>query len=56
MAVRSPNAYRNSEISEDHGVMATARIAIPELIIRPIGTNDRDGWEPLWKGMKRNKL
>lgn len=30
--------------------MTTARIAISELIIRPIGINDREAWEPLWKG------
>ena len=44
MAVRSPNGRRNSEISEDHVVVTSARIAMPELIIRPIGTNDRDAW------------
>lgn len=30
--------------------MTTARIAIPEVIIRPVGINDREAWDPLWKG------
>lgn len=30
--------------------MTTAQIAISELTIRPIGLNDREAWEQLWKG------
>jgi hypothetical protein len=30
--------------------MTTAPIAVSELIIRPIGLNDREAWERLWKG------
>lgn len=31
-------------------MITTARVAIPEVVIRPIGINDREAWEPLWKG------
>jgi len=30
--------------------MKTAQVAVSELIIRPIGINDREAWEQLWKG------
>jgi len=46
----SPNWLRNSEISGGDGMLTTARAAIPDVVIRPIGVNDRESWEPLWKG------
>jgi GNAT superfamily N-acetyltransferase len=40
----------NFESREGEGTMTNAEDPLSELIIRPIGMNDRDAWEQLWTG------